>query len=117
MGYPVVHFEIAGRNGEALEEFYSKLFGWEIERHEAGGFPYGFVRTGGEGGIDGGIRHEPEGGAEVVFYVEVPDVSAAIETAEQLGGEVRIPPISADKVTFAIIVDLEGNSVGMIEKK
>ena len=30
MGNPVVHFEISGRDGEALSEFYSSLFGWNI---------------------------------------------------------------------------------------
>ena len=65
MPNPVVHFEIAGRDGEALETFYRDLFDWKIERREAGGFPYGFVSTGGEGDVPGGIRHEPEGKAEV----------------------------------------------------
>lgn len=31
MGYPVVHFEVIGRDGEALRRFYSELFGWEMQ--------------------------------------------------------------------------------------
>jgi len=30
MGYPVVHFEVIGQDGEALRRFYSALFGWEM---------------------------------------------------------------------------------------
>ena len=30
MGDPVVHFEVVGRDGPALQSFYSELFGWKI---------------------------------------------------------------------------------------
>lgn len=116
MPNPVVHFEIAGRDGEALETFYRDLFDWKIERREAGGFPYGFVSTGGEGDVPGGIRHEPEGKAEVVLYVEVEDVEAAVAEASRLGGAVRIPPMKTPEVTFALITDPEGNPIGVTQK-
>lgn len=115
MGNPVVHFEIAGRDGERLETFYGKLFDWDIERRKTGGFPYGYI-TPGEGNLPGGIRHEPEGKAEVVLYVEVADLAAAVEEALQLGGGVRIPPMKAADVTFALITDPEGNPIGLVEK-
>ena len=117
MGNPVIHFEIAGRDGRKLESFYAQLFGWKIDRREAGGHPYGQIHTGDEGGIGGGIRHEPEGRAEVVFYVKVPNLAVAVAKAEQLGAAVRIPPIETPEVTFAVITDPEGNPVGMIQKK
>ena len=31
MGQPVVHFEIIGKDGEALQKFYSDVFGWELD--------------------------------------------------------------------------------------
>ena len=31
MGQPVVHFEILGKDGDALKSYYSQLFGWEID--------------------------------------------------------------------------------------
>jgi predicted enzyme related to lactoylglutathione lyase len=113
----IVHFEIAGRDGAKLESFYSNLFGWQIERREIGGFPYGFIKTGNsEDGFDGGIRHEPEGQPEIVVYVQVPNLSAAVAKAEELGGQVRVPPVSTEALTFAVITDPEGNPVGLIEK-
>ena len=30
MGNPVVHFEISGRDGKKLIDFYSSIFGWNI---------------------------------------------------------------------------------------
>jgi predicted enzyme related to lactoylglutathione lyase len=117
MGNPVVHFEIAGRDGEKLEEFYRTLFGWAIERQDIEGQPYGMIQAEGEGRITGGIRHEPEGEAEVVLYVEVEDLMDAVAEAQRLGGEVRIPPMETPVVTFAMVTDPEGNPVGMVHKK
>ena len=31
MGQPVVHFEIMGTDSKKLREYYSELFGWEID--------------------------------------------------------------------------------------
>ncbi|MHC4989507.1 MAG: VOC family protein [Planctomycetota bacterium] len=117
MGNPIVHFEIAGCDGAALESFYSSLFDWAIERREIGGFPYGRVKTGAGQAFDGGIRHEPDGAPEVVLYVEVPDLEAAMARAKHLGATVRIPPMTAGEVTFGMILDPEGNPVGIVQQK
>ena len=47
--------------------------------------------------------------------MQVPDLNAAIATAEKLGGKIRVPKISTEDLTFAVITDPEGNPVGMIE--
>lgn len=67
MPNPVIHFEIAGRNGERLEEFYVELLGWRITRRKAGEFPYDDIDTGISGHLKCGIRHEPQGKAAVVL--------------------------------------------------
>ena len=115
MGNPIIHFEIAGTDGPELESFYTRLFGWDIDHQGQGNMQYGFVRGGSAGGIGGGIRHEPNGHAEVVFYVEVEDLEASIEEARNLGGSVRISPVDTGDVTFAMIVDPQGNSIGLIQ--
>ncbi len=117
MTHPIAHIEIAGRDGETLEKFYSQLFGWEIERRETGGFPYGFIKAVGKSELTGGIRHEPQGKAEIVFYVEVPELAATIAAAQSLGAAIRIPPMAITEVTFALLTDPEGNPIGLIQKK
>src|SRR5215468_7288587 len=120
MGNPITYLEIAGRNGDGLESFYSQLFDWRIERrdeHNVGGNPYGSVKAGDAGPINLGIRHEPEGKAELVFYIEVPDLDAAFAKAKELGAQVRIPPMKAPGVTFALVTDPEGNPIGLVQKK
>ena len=54
MGNPVVHFEIASPDGPALRQFYSDLFGWNIEVQGEEMGNYGIVPTN-EGGIGGGL--------------------------------------------------------------
>ena len=60
MGSPIVHFEIAGKDYDNLEKFYSRLFGWKIDKADVGGFTYGHIGEGEAGPLKGGIRHEPE---------------------------------------------------------
>ena len=81
MGQPVVHFEIIGKDGEAMRNYYSELFGWEINADNP--INYGTVdregNTNAEGiGIGGGVGVGPEGyDGHVTVYIEVPDVEAA----------------------------------------
>lgn len=117
MGRPIIHIEVAGKDGPALERFYSELFDWSIDHQGDGEYQYGFLADDTAGPIGGGIRHEPEGRAEVVFYVQVPDIGEAVAKAVSLGATVRIEPIDTGEVTFAVITDPDGNPVGMIQKK
>lgn len=115
MGNPIIHFEVAGTDGPSLETFYSRLFGWQIDHQGHGDMQYGFVQDGTAGPVGGGIRHEPGGKPEVVFYVQVPDLEAAIRQARELGGTIRIEPVETGDVTFAMISDPQGNPVGLIQ--
>lgn len=121
MGLPVVHFEIMGTDPGKLRGYYGELFGWEFQVGDATsekvsqpgtyGFVYGNT-TGDGNGINGGI-----GGGEpqVLFYVGVPDVEAALRKAESLGGRRLLGPEPESGGDFAVgrFVDPEGNVVGV----
>ena len=112
MGYPVVHFEITGKDGPKLHSFYGQLFDWEINADNP--WNYGLVAANGEGGIGGGIGPGEE--TNVTVYVRVPDLDAALAKAEQLGGKTLMPPTEIpDMVTFALFADPEGNRIGLIK--
>ena len=76
MGQPVVHFEVIARDAAKAREYYSALFGWEIDANNP--MNYGTIErdgnTNAEGvGIGGGIGESPEGYAgHVTFYVQDP---------------------------------------------
>src|SRR5207249_4628441 len=106
-GEPVVHFEVIGKDAARLQSYYSELIGWEIDANNQ--MNYGVIQrdgnTNAEGaGIGGGIGTGPEGyDGHVTFYVEVPDVEAALAKAQSLGGARMMGP---DKV-------MEGIEIGM----
>jgi uncharacterized protein len=120
MGQPVVHFEVIGKDGDRLRSYYSELFGWEIDANNE--MKYGIVQregnTNADGiGIGGGIGGPgPEDyPGHVTFYVEVPDIEAALAKAESLGGTRVMGP---DKVTpeleIGLFTDPEGHVIGVM---
>ena len=120
MGDPVVHFEVVGQDAEKLQRYYSDLFGWQINADNP--LSYGIVaregNTSAEGvGIGGGIAAGPEGyGGHVTFYVEVPDVEAALVKAESLGGTRMMGPETImDGVELGHFADPEGHVVGVVK--
>lgn len=120
MGQPVVHFEIIGKDGEALRNYYSELFGWEIDADNP--MNYGTVQRDGNTnpdgiGIGGGIGTGPEGyDGHVTFYVEVPNVEAALAQAESLGGSRMMGPEEPmEGVQIGLFNDPEGRTVGVVK--
>jgi uncharacterized protein len=123
MGQPVVHFEILGQDAEKTQGYYSDLFGWKIEPLPfENPTDYGLIgregNTNGEGiGIGGGVGGSPEGyTGHVTFYVEVPDVEAALAKAESLGGKRTMGP---DQVPGGPVIghfqDPDGLTVGVVQ--
>ena len=119
MGQAVVHFEIAGKDADKLQSYYSELFDWNIDADNE--FKYGIVaredNTNAEGiGIGGGISAGPEGyDGHVTFYVEVPDVEAALAKAESLGGtRVMGPDEVMESLTIGLFTDPEGHVIGVM---
>ena len=77
MGKPVMYFEILGEEPEKLYPFYAKMFDWEINADNP--MNYGYINTGTEKGIQGGIGHARfTGQKKVMFYVEVEDLQASL---------------------------------------
>jgi uncharacterized protein len=120
VGQAVVHFEVIGKDAEGLQRYYSQLFGWEINAENP--MSYGMVAREGnvnsEGvGIGGGVGSGPEGyDGHVTFYVEVPDVEAALAKAEELGGtRVMGPETIMDQVELGQFADPEGHLIGVVK--
>lgn len=124
MGQPVVHFEITGTHPAKLRGYYGQLFGWTFDTSgpvaapvsEAGN--YGFIdrNTAGDGtGIPGGVGGGAGYPRHVIFYIGVPDVEAALDEAEKLGGTRRMGPERAPGTSLTVghFTDPEGNLVGL----
>jgi predicted enzyme related to lactoylglutathione lyase len=110
---PVVHFEVIGKDGEALQKFYGDLFGWKIDASNP--MKYGIVEAE-EEGIAGGVGESPSGSSHVTFYVQVDDLQAALERAEELGGKTVMPPSDVPGgPSLAQFEDPDGNMVGLVK--
>jgi uncharacterized protein len=119
MGQPVVHFEVIGMDGGKLQGFYSELFDWQIDTSNP--MNYGIVQReqnlNPDGvGIGGGVGGGPEGyEGHVTFYVEVPDVEAALAKAEGLGGTRLMGPDEIMEGTvLGQFTDPEGHLIGLV---
>jgi uncharacterized protein len=122
MGQPVIHFEVIGKDGPKLRDYYSELFGWEF------GDPMGptnYAVTQREGntapdgtGIGGGVGTGPDGyEGHVTFYVAVDDVGASLEKAESLGGTRMMGPDKMEEpaIELALFTDPEGHVIGLVK--
>ena len=113
MSSKVVHFEVTGKDGKALQRFYSEAFDWKLETNNPGG--YGMLRDD-EQKITGGIGAAQQGSpGGVVFYVHTGDPKATLARIEKLGGRVLMPLTEvAPETTIALFADPEGHVVGLM---
>jgi len=120
MGRPVVHFEINSAAAPGLARFYADAFDWHLE---SDGPEYTQIRTDGtcEGsgvpGIDGGIGQSEPGDDFVTFYIQVPNVVAALDRVVQLGASVELPATEAGQVVIAMFRDPAGNRIGLVRSQ
>jgi predicted enzyme related to lactoylglutathione lyase len=113
MGNKIIHFEVVGKDGPALQRFYSDLFGWEFNTD----FPGGYGMATHQDGLVVGVGTTPDASAgHVTGYVKVPDVTAALEKAESLGGRTIMPRFSPDGMAqLGLVADPEGHVIGLTE--
>ena len=116
MPNPVVHFEIVGSDTAKTQEFYAKLFDWTIDADNP--MNYGMVNAASDQGIGGGIVgvEEDDDRTGVKIYIEVDDLQAYLDKAEELGGTTVLPPtVIPDMVTFALFADPDGTLIGIVK--
>ena len=114
MPNPVVHFEITGSDGPALQNFYRDLFDWKIDANNE--WQYGMVETGGEGGINGGVASGQNGDSRVTVYTQVDDPQAYLDKAVSLGATTLMPVTDiGGGMVIAMFRDPGGNTTGVVK--
>ena len=117
MGRPVVHFEIHGKDGKRLQDFYAALFDWKIDANNP--MNYGMVEAGQGGpaeGVGGGIT-QSDAAPLVTFYVQVVSLEETLKKAEAMGGKTVMPPMDIPGgPTMAQLQDPEGNTIGLVKQ-
>ena len=116
MQHPVVWFEVMGENGEGLQSFYSKLFGWKIDANNP--MKYGMVEAVNGQGIPGGVGQlGDQPWPKVTFYVSTESVDTSLAKAENLGGKILLPRTEMPGgPVLGMFADTEGNVIGLAEE-
>jgi predicted enzyme related to lactoylglutathione lyase len=111
MAAKVIHVEVTGKDGAALQRFYSDIFGWELDTNNPGG--YGLHR---DGDMTAGFGPTQDGGPGLVtFYVHAEDPEGTLRKVEELGGKVIMPLTEvAPETNIALFADPEGHIVGIM---
>jgi len=79
-----------------------------------GAYPgYTFIDTGAEGGPYVAIGPRQAAGDEVLFFVGVEDVAAALTRAEELGGTIIQPAQEVPGTSFGVFADPAGHRIGV----
>lgn len=123
MKSPVIHVEVLGADGRALQQFYGETFGWDFAAPSAHAFGQMNYRIAfpkdGEGvaaGVGGDMPADVRPG--VTFYVCVDDLDDTLAKVNALGGKVLRPPAQADEnsLRVALIEDPDGNAIGLVDR-
>jgi hypothetical protein len=116
-----VHFEVIGTDPAKLRTYYGELFDWEFDTADAATEAvsepgnYGFLDgSTTDGGINGGVGGGEGYAGLVLFYVQVPNVEAALAAAERLGGKRLMGPEGTPgKLVVGRFTDPEGHLMGV----
>jgi uncharacterized protein len=113
----VIHFEIGVDDLEGAVSFYSKIFGWKIEKADDG-LDYWYITTGDEEdpGITGGLVHRFDEWNPTINTIKVPSLNSCAKKITELGGKVLGPKVSISGLGYVqYCQDCEGNTFGIME--
>jgi len=106
MTSPIVFFDLAGPDGNALRTFYAQVFNWACD--DAGQFEVSVTAP-----LGGSIREDP---AEKRIYLGVDDVAGTLERVAAHGGSVDQPRFEVPGVVvLGLFRDPAGNPMGLVE--
>jgi len=110
----ITHVDIPVSDLAAGQEFYSSLFGWQIE--EVPGFE-GYPMWQAPNKISGGgLAPREDGFTQPRSYVEVDSIDDTALAAVKAGGRVAMEKQQISPTSWwAVIVDPDGNEIGLYE--
>lgn len=122
---PVVHFEMPAEDKKRVKTFYETAFGWKMDQMgpEMSDYLLATTTPTGEnnrpiesGAINGGFYQKGESGTTPHLVISVDNLEEHIEIVKKAGGTISGKPMDIPGVgKFVMIVDTEGNSVGMLQ--
>ena len=114
MGRPVVHWEFWSEDPQRISDFYNKVFDWEVQHIPE--MNYRLVKTGGEGGINGGIMKPQQGPwpGKLTFYIDVDDLDVYGDRIKEAGGKLLVDKMEVAGVgQLSLFEDPDGRMLGL----
>ncbi|MFO0727866.1 MAG: VOC family protein [Myxococcota bacterium] len=115
----ITWFEIFVSDMDRAARFYESAFQLELKREIFFGKPFG-VFPADEEGISGALVYDPArkpSEAGTLLYLPVDDVDATLKRVSAQGGRTVQPKTSIGEFgTIAVILDSEGNAVGLHQR-
>ena len=110
--HPIVHIEFSAQDREAAAQFYSEVFGWQIQQIPEMNYATFEAKGGPGGGFNPVSEKNPAG--TVLVHIASDDIEASLAKIESLGGTILVPKTEIPQVGwFAIFVDPTGNQVAL----
>ncbi len=106
--------ELATRDIDGAKRFYGAVFGWGAETHG----DYTEWKLGGRsigGAMPMGDRYPPNVPPHWLVYFTVANTDEIVQRAQQLGARVMAPPQDIPQGRFAVLVDPQGATFGVIQ--
>ena len=113
MAHPVSWFQITGRDGTALQDFYRSIFDWRMSSLPGGDM---LMVAPEKDGIAGGVGSSLDGTSNVTVFASVDDLAAHLKRVQDAGGEIAMPPMElpgGEMGWIAGFTDPAGNWVGL----
>jgi uncharacterized protein len=114
----VVWFEIPADDIERARTFYSKLFGWKVDKFPGPTTkPYWLIDTGADDASrNGGMMERQFPNHTITNYVAVPSVETAAAKVEKLGGEICMGKTAVPQMGYFVVCkDTENNQFALWE--
>jgi predicted enzyme related to lactoylglutathione lyase len=110
----ICHVELPVQDLTRAQDFYAGLFGWKMEPSSPD-----YVMFTPEKAPDGGLQKAgPDAPANIIFYVFVEEITAALARAKGLGATVVRQKTDIPNIGwYGIFQDPEGNAVGLFQAK
>lgn len=106
MAAPLVFFDIAGPDADALKRFYGTVFDWHPGADDQ-------VRVSVQQPLRAAIRADP---VEKRLYLGVADVAVTLEAVASNGGKIDAPRFEVPgTVVLGLFRDPAGNPMGLVE--
>ena len=122
---PVIHFEMPYKDEKRVADFYTKVFGWDMQI--LGPEMSGYILAGTTetenmipikpGAINGGLfPASDENNRYPLVTIQVENLEEAMKMVKESGGEILGKPMEIQGVgTYVAIHDSEGNRVSLLQ--